>query len=68
MTLKDTKPGDRVVSNVWVNFEWAGSLIPRDLVVEEHIAKSECVWCRPADGLTLDRIPLYADLVCRKVL
>ena len=68
MTLKDAKPGDHVVSNVWSNFEWENKPIPRDLIVEEHIPASGCVWCRPADGLSSDRIPLWEELVCRKAV
>lgn len=64
MTLKDTKPGDNVISNTWTGMKWGEQEIPRQLIVVKH--EGDCVWCKPADGLTSDAIPLFSGLVCRK--
>jgi hypothetical protein len=65
MTLGDTKPGDSVISNAWNGMQWAGEDIPRQLIVIKR--DGDCVWCKPADGLTTLEIPLYHELVCRRV-
>jgi len=66
MTLRDTKPGEQVISNSWTGFVWKTENVPRELTVIEHVG--DCVWCRSTDGFNAERYPLHADLVCRRVV